>query len=207
MKTLEEQFKITSNQKKEFAKYYLEYLSTLISTIDIDVIAQIIDIFNEAGKRGNTIYFIGNGGSAATASHFASDLSMNTKAEGYKLIKAISLVDNLSTITAVANDEGFDNIFVSQLEVILEKNDVVVALSVSGNSPNIVKAIEYSNLHGAITIGCTGFDGGKLREISQTSLHIDTENGEYGPVEDIFQILDHLIYTYLRLDRFGRLAH
>ena len=204
---LKESFLKAEGREKEFARYYLDYLTGLLAGLDISVVEQIVRTFVKAGEQGNTIYFVGNGGSAATASHFASDLSMNTQAEGYKLIKAVSLVDNLSTITAVSNDSGYDNIFVRQLEVLLRPDDVVTALSVSGNSPNVVKAIEYARDHGARTISCTGFDGGRLKNICDINMHVPTINGEYGPVEDIFQILDHLIYSYLRLQRFGRLSH
>ena len=191
--------------KREFARRYLAYLSELMAKLDVGVIERIIDAFEEAGERGNTIYFIGNGGSAATASHFANDIGIGTRAPGVKPLKAISLVDNLAVMTALANDEGYAHVFVRQLEGVLQPGDVVVALSVSGNSANVVEAVRYAKEIGALTIACTGFDGGALRRIADISLHISTLRGEYGPVEDIFQILDHLIYSYLRLARRGHL--
>ena len=207
MTNIEESFQKTKGSIKEFTTCYLEYLTHLLKEIDLGVVENIVNSFVNAGEQGNTIYFVGNGGSAATASHFASDLSINTKAEGHRLIKAVSLVDSISTTTAIANDEGYENIFEKQLEVLMTSDDVLVALSVSGNSPNIIKAVNYARKKGAITIGCTGFDGGELRTIVDINLHVPTLPGEYGPVEDIFQILDHLIYSYLRLKRLGRLPH
>lgn len=194
-----------ARSKREFATRYLAYLSELLAQLDVGVIEQIIDALVAAGDRGNAIYFIGNGGSAATASHFANDIGIGTRAPGLKPLKTISLVDNMAVMTALANDEGYANVFVRQLEGVLQPGDVVVALSASGNSANVVEAVRYAKEIGALTIGCTGFAGGALREIADISLHVPTLRGEYGPVEDVFQILDHLIYSYLRLERRGRL--
>ena len=197
-----------ARSKREFAARYLAYLSDLMAKLDVKAIEQIIDAFVEAGERGKVIYFIGNGGSAATASHFANDIGFGTRAPGVRPFKAISLVDNIAVMTALANDEGYAHIFVRQLQGILQPGDVVVALSVSGNSANVVEAVRYAKKEvGALTIGCTGFDGGALREMVDISLHVPTPPGEYAPVEDVFQILDHLIYSYLRLKRLGRLGH
>jgi len=187
--------------KGDFARRYLSYLSELMTKIDIGVIEEIIDTFIEAGEQGNTIYFIGNGGSAATASHYANDIGIGTRAPGSKPFKAISLADNLCVVTALANDEGYANVFVRQLDGVIRPNDVVVAFSVSGTSANILKALRYAKEHGAITIGCIGFDGGMMHQIADINLHVPTPHGEYGPVEDIFTILGHLIYSYLRLER------
>ena len=112
-------------------------------------------------------------------------------------MRAISLTDNQPFITAVSNDIGFEHVFEEQLRNMLQLGDVVVAISASGNSPNVVKAIEFANSHGAVSIGLVGFDGGRLREISQIVLHVPTDHGEYGPVEDIHLILDHMITEYL----------
>ncbi len=194
-----------ARSKREFATRYMAYLSELMKHIDVGVIEQIIDAVVEVGDRGNAIYIIGNGGSAATASHFANDIGIGTRAPGVRPFKAISLADNLAVTTALANDEGYAHVFVRQLEGVLQPGDVVVALSVSGNSANVLEAVRYAKEIGAVTIGCTGFDGGALRRIADISLHVPTVRGEYGPVEDVFMILDHLIYTYLRLERRGHL--
>jgi len=198
MASLETHFE-EAPSKSEFAKRYLMYLSELLTLIDINVIENIIDAFQKARQSGNAVYFLGNGGSASTASHFANDIGFGTLATGIEPFKAVSLVDNLAVITALANDEGYDKVFVRQLETILQQGDVVVALSVSGNSTNVLNAVQYAKENGALTIGCTGFDGGVLRNMVDISLHIPAPRGEYGPVEDIFQILDHLIYSYFRM--------
>lgn len=203
---LEQHFHDASS-RSDFARRYLAYLSDLMQQLDIEVIDQIMATFLQCAEEGRTIYLIANGGSAAIASHYANDIGFGIEAPGKPPVKIISLNDNMAVITAVANDTGFDNIFVRQLEAVLTDQDVVVAMSVSGNSPNILKAIEYAQSAGATTIGLTGFDGGKLRNMVDINLHVQTPTGEYGPVEDIFQILDHLLYTYLRMARLGRLAH
>ena len=197
----------SNGTKAGFAAEYLRYLSDILTTIDTDVVEAIIDAFLEAAENDHIIYFIGNGGSAVTATHFASDMAINTISQGKKPIRAISLADNQALLTCVGNDEGFDMIFVRQLEMLMRPGDVVVGLSVSGNSPNIVKALEYAKQHDGKVIACTGFDGGKIGKLADIHFHIATPVGEYGPVEDIFQVLDHLIYSYLRLARVGSLAH
>lgn len=197
----------TTNSSAEFASEYLAYLITILQKIDVTVIERIIDAFVHAAENERTIYFLGNGGSAVTATHFASDMAVNTRTTQHKPLRAVSLVDNLALLTAVSNDEGFENIFICQLEIFMQPGDVVVGLSVSGNSPNVINALQYAKDNGATVIACTGFNGGKIGSTADIHFHIPTPPGEYGPVEDIFQILDHLIYTYLRLARIGSLSH
>ncbi len=196
-----EEFFNKARSTREFVKRYLDYLSNLLTQLDTATVERIIEAFLEAGEKGSFIYFIGNGGSAATASHFANDIGIGTRAPNCKPFKAISLTDNVPVITALANDQGYNAVFVRQLEGVLQSVDVLVALSVSGNSKNVIEAVRYAKEVGALTIGCTGFDGGELKQTVDISLHIPTPPREYAPVEDIFQILDHLIYSYLRLKR------
>jgi len=183
----------------EYAEKYLSYLSDVFNRVDYRTIQTVAEIFEKARGEGKQIFFIGNGGSAATSSHFANDLGKGACVRGTAPFKAMSLVDNVSLITALANDDGYENIFIAQLQNILNKGDVVVGISASGNSPNVVKAIEYANTRGAITIGLTGFSGGRLKELARVCVHIETPAGEYGPVEDMHMILDHLITTYLKM--------
>lgn len=204
MSGLAEHFRQASS-KEDFADRYLSYMSDLLGRVDRAVVARILETFIAAGEASRTIYFLGNGGSAAVASHFVNDLGIGTRAEGARPFRAASLVDNTPTLTAVANDEGYDKVFLRQLEAVLEAGDVVVALSVSGNSPNVIEAVRYARQVGAVVIGCTGFDGGALRGLADISLHQSTPRGEYGPIEDVFSVLDHLVYTYLRLLRRGSL--
>jgi D-sedoheptulose 7-phosphate isomerase len=193
--------KLEGSLKHDFAQTYLSTLCELIKTIDLDVIEQIIDALVQAGERDTFIYFIGNGGSAAMASHYANDIRIGTRVNGHKPLKAISLADNMAILTALANDEGYQNVFVRQLEGILRKEDVVFALSVSGNSPNVLEALRYAKKNGALTIGCTGFDGGVMKNLTDINLHIPTNHGDYGPAEDVFAVVGHLIYSYLKRSR------
>lgn len=179
-----------------FARAYLDYLVEVLSQIDTDAVAAFAEALLDARERGVRIFFVGNGGSAATASHFANDIGIGTRMYD-KPFRAVSLTDNLATITAIANDDDYSEIFVRQLQIQMSAGDVVVAISASGNSPNVVKAVEYANRKGAATIALTGFDGGRLGQISELQVHIPTEKGEYGPAEDGHMILDHLVTAYL----------
>ena len=183
-------------EPKNFAEEYLGYLSEVLAKIDRTEIAEFIRVLLDARERGAMIYFIGNGGSAATASHFANDIAVGTRSF-VKPFRAISLCDNLAVITAIGNDNGYDAIFYEQLAILLKPNDVVVAISASGNSPNVIRGIKYSNEIGALTVGLSAFDGGELRKIAKYSVHVPTMKGEYGPAEDGHMIMDHLVGNYL----------
>lgn len=164
--------------------------------MDCDAIAHFAELLLTARKHDRNIFFIGNGGSAATASHFANDLSIGTRSWD-KPFRVIALTDNAPIITAIGNDFGYDEVFLMQLKTQMRPGDVVVAISASGNSTNVIKAIEYANLRDCRTVGLTGFDGGKLKSICHLNLHVPSLKGEYGPVEDVHMILDHLIGAYL----------
>ncbi|MDD5555888.1 MAG: SIS domain-containing protein [bacterium] len=198
MNTIERMF-AASGSCEEYARRYFAYLGEVAARLDLGAIARFADLLDEARREGRTIFFIGNGGSAATSSHFANDLGKGALVAGRRPFRAQSLTDNISLITALANDEGYDRIFVAQLESLLDEGDVVVGISASGNSPNVVKAFEYANARGARTVAVTGFSGGRLREIAGLAVHIETPGGEYGPVEDFHMILDHLVTTYLKM--------
>ncbi len=182
---------------RNFAKKYFNYLNEIMGRVDLREIEQFIEVLLECRERGSTLFFIGNGGSAATASHFVNDLSIGTRSWD-KPFRAVCLNDNSAVLTAIANDYGYEDIFTLQLQVQMKKGDVLVALSASGNSPNIIKAVEYANNHDLLTVGLTGFDGGKLKQIAKKTIHVPTNKGEYGPVEDIHMILDHLVHAYLK---------
>ena len=181
---------------KDYSKSYIDYLSSVLSNISLTDIEKFVEVLLEARERESSIFFIGNGGSAATASHFANDIAIGTRTYE-KPFRAISLCDNQAVITAIANDDGYEKIFSQQLQVLLKKQDVVVAISASGNSPNLLDAIDTAKEMGAITVGISAFDGGKMKEMVDVSLHVPTEKGEYGPAEDAHMVLDHLISNYL----------
>ena len=181
---------------KDYSKSYIDYLSTVLNNISLKDIEKFVEVLLEARERESSIFFIGNGGSAATASHFANDIAIGTRTYE-KPFRAISLCDNQAVITAIANDDGYEKIFSQQLQVLLKKQDVVVAISASGNSPNLLEAIDTAKKMNTITVGISAFDGGKMKEMVDVSLHVPTEKGEYGPAEDAHMVLDHLISNYL----------
>jgi D-sedoheptulose 7-phosphate isomerase len=179
-----------------FAADYLDYLCEVLQRIDRAEIARFITTLLEARERGATIFFIGNGGSAATASHFANDLAIGSN-DYIKPFRVISLTDNMAVITAIGNDFGYEDIFSRQLQVLGRKGDVLVAISVSGNSPNLLKAFEYARSAGIKTVALTAVDGGKMKSFADEGIHVPTEAKEYGPAEDAHMVLDHLAANYL----------
>jgi len=183
---------------KDFCQGYFDYLGDLAEALDAERIAQFVSELEEARKNHNTVFFIGNGGSAATASHMANDFGLGSRSENDDLpLRALALTDNAAAMTATANDCGYENLFLRQLKLHYRPGDKLVAISASGNSANIIVAAEWVRAQGGKVIGLTGFDGGRLKGIADISVHVNTPKGEYGPVEDIHMILDHLIYTWL----------
>lgn len=180
----------------KFIKSYTSSLSRLLEEIDIEIVTKIVERFEQTIQEKSTIYMIGNGGSAATASHWSNDFSIGLKRRGIINYDVKSLVDNVPICTAIANDLGYENIFLAQLEDILKPEDVIFAISCSGNSPNIINAAEYAKEIGATVISLTGFSGGKLKGLSDINFHVQTDDGEYGLVEDAHMVLNHIIYSY-----------
>lgn len=180
----------------KFASSYLSYLAEVLKAIDVNEIARFVQTLLDARERGATVFFIGNGGSAATASHFANDLAIGTNSYE-KPFRVIGLTDNQAIITAIGNDFGYQDIFVRQLQVLGRAGDVVVAISASGNSPNLLSAFEYAKTAGIKTIALTAFDGGKMKIMADEGVHVPTAPKEYGPAEDAHMVLDHLVGAYL----------
>jgi len=185
-----------SSNPSKYISAYFKHLTQILSELDLSSIEKFIGLLLSARKEGKNVYFIGNGGSAATASHFANDLAIGTRSKKLPF-KVMSLTDNSSVITAIGNDYGYEQVFVKQLEACLGSGDLLVAISASGNSPNILKAVEYTKENNGITIGLTGFDGGELKKIVDHVIHVPTVKGDYGPVEDVHMILDHVVGNYL----------
>ena len=179
-----------------FAGAYLNYLQSVLQRVDTKEIGRFIETLLDARERGATIFFIGNGGSAATASHFANDLSIGTN-DYDQPFRAISLTDNVPTITALSNDFGYEEIFVRQLRALGRRGDVLVGISASGNSPNLIRAFDYALSAGIKTVAITAFDGGKMKAMADEAIHVPTEPKEYGPAEDAHMVLDHLVGAYL----------
>lgn len=195
-----EQIFISSGSIEQYAKAYFKYLFGLLSALDTKAIAAFVKELEVAYRFQNTVFVIGNGGSAATASHMANDIGVDVlkKSKCVQAFRVMSLTDNNSVMTAIANDDGYNNLFINQLRIHYRSGDKLIAISASGNSPNLVDAINWVKERGGKTIGLTGFDGGRIKEICDLAIHVNTPKGEYGPVEDIHLILDHLIGTWLQ---------
>jgi D-sedoheptulose 7-phosphate isomerase len=184
-------------QAKEITVAYVKAFEALLQKIDPQTIGRIAQYLRNAGDCGATIYVAGNGGSAATASHWVNDLGKATKCSGELPLRVMSLSDNVSWLTALANDEGYDRVFSGQLENFARRGDVLVVISASGNSPNLVQAVELARQRGLFTIGLLGFDGGVLKNMVDDYLWFSTEKGAYGLVESGHSLLCHILTTCL----------
>jgi len=176
---------------------YKSNLKSYIDNINNKDIIKIISLLKKTHDKKGKIYVIGNGGSASTASHIVNDLGIGLSKKNIMYFNIESLADNCSVCTAISNDIGYENIFYEQIKNRLKKNDILIAISCSGNSSNIIKAAKYANKQGIKVIGLTGFNGGILKKISNFNFHVKTEIGEYGIVEDLHMIFNHIIHTSL----------
>jgi D-sedoheptulose 7-phosphate isomerase len=205
MYKMKELFDSTANGG-DYALAYGRRLSEMLAALDPSAIQRVVDELESARVRGSTIFVIANGGSAAVASHIVNDLGPNSLVKGKEPFRVLSLADNGESVTAVANDAGYENIFSYQLQSLFRKGDIVLCLSVSGNSENVVRGAQYARENGGKAIGWYGFDGGRLAKACDFGIHIPATKDEYGPVEDVFGILGHMVATYLSL-RLGRQLH
>jgi len=188
-----------------FIRQYLFQVTTLLTECPIDEVLDVLDVLARARERERTIFTFGNGGSAAAASHLACDLSKGTIDNGRKRFRVVCLSDSVPLMTAWANDAEYAAIFAEQLYPLLEPEDVAIGISGSGDSENVIRAIELAELRGAITVGLTGFDGGRLARAAQVAVTVPSTNMQQ--IEDAHMILIHLMTTFLRLDRAGREAY
>lgn len=170
---------------------YIKGLIACLHQLSRQSIAEIVEVIYNAYLNNRQIFIMGNGGSAATASHFARDLRIGTAVEGKPRVRATSITDNMAMITALANDVNYEAIFKEQLVGQLQAGDVVIGISASGNSPNVLRAIEYARENGAVTIALTGFGGGKLKDLVDKAIIVASR--DYGQVEDVHLSLSHMI--------------
>ena len=175
---------------------YLKTLNECIKEIQQQDVEEIAGIIFSAYKNGKQIFIIGNGGSASTASHFARDLAIGTVRQDKPRVKASSLTDNVAVITSLANDIDYTSIFVEQLKGRLSPGDVVIGISASGNSPNILRAMEYARSEGAKNVGLIGFGGGRLKDLVDNGIICSSR--DYEPVEDAHLCLAHIICYLVR---------
>ena len=185
---------MNANEAKELLsgelKRYFSKVSQVISDIPVDEVNRVLDVLLRARNEGRCVYVFGNGGSATAASHLACDLGKGTIVEGERRLKVISLTDNISLITAWANDTSYQNVFAQQLANLVLPGDIVIGISSSGNSPNVLAGIEEASKRGAMTIGLTGVCG-KLREV--VDLCISTGGDTTGEIEDAHMVIIHAI--------------
>ena len=174
-------------------KDYLAHEMETISALDVDAINSALNMLHDAFERGSTIYIFGNGGSSATASHYQNDFNKGVSEHTDKKFNFLCLNDNVATVMAVANDIGFEEVFRFQLRGHLKPGDIVIAISGSGNSKNVINAVEYAREQGNAVIGITGYNGGKLRALSDVSLHAPVNSMQI--TEDIHMIFDHLMMS------------
>jgi len=174
---------------------YIEHEINTLRALDINAINDAICLIFETYEKGNTIYIFGNGGSSATASHYQNDFNKGISEYTEKKFNFYCLNDNVATVMAIANDIGFEEVFRFQLRGRIKPGDLVMAISGSGNSKNVINAVEYAKEQGNQIIGLTGFDGGRLRKLSDISLHAPIQSMQV--TEDIHMILDHLIMAVL----------
>ena len=182
---------------QEFSDEYLQYLTTLIAQLNRSSISRFADLLLESKENKTTTFFLGNGGSASTATHFVNDVSLGSR-QFEKPFRAISLCDNQAVITAIANDDGYENIFLQQLQTLATAGDTIVCISASGNSKNLIKAIEYARENNIYVVGLTAFDGGYLKDNCDLNIHVPTKIGEYAPAEDLHMVISGLVGSYFR---------
>jgi D-sedoheptulose 7-phosphate isomerase len=170
---------------------YLQDMRHVLAEVPKDAILMTISMLYLAWAQRKQIFILGNGGSASTASHIANDLSKATIAPGMPRMRVIALTDNVALMTAWANDESYDCIFKEQLENLLQPGDTVLAISASGNSPNVLRAMEFAREKRAQTIGWTGRDGGRLKDLVEVCVHAPTD--DIGMIESVHVVIDHLV--------------
>jgi len=184
--------------KSNIIKDCFEKNKKILSELNLDIIEKLASKIEETRKNGNIVFVAGNGGSSSTASHFVNDLVKATRNNDKPpYLKALSLTDNVPLITAVSNDIDYSEIFKFTLENLANSGDILIVISASGNSDNLIKAVEYCNSNNIFTSGLLGFDGGRLNNLIKLPALITTELGEYELVENMHLIVCHMISTYL----------
>jgi D-sedoheptulose 7-phosphate isomerase len=185
-----------SNQFNSFAETYLTNFTSAITGLDRAALGDIMKVLADARANDRTVFVAGNGGSAAIANHFECDATKGTYVPGKPVLRSHSLAANTSVLTALANDIGFEAVFEKQVEYYGKPRDVLVLVSSSGNSANVVNACSVAKARGLVTVALVGFKGGRLKDMADHVLHVAVEN--YGIVEDMHQAIIHLISQFLK---------
>ncbi len=182
----------------DYSRHIIKYIENeidVLKKIDINSISKTLNVLVNALNEERNIYIFGNGGSAATASHFQNDFNKGVSEYTEKKFRFICLNDNIATIMAIANDIGYEEIFRFQLRGRIKEKDIVIAISGSGNSKNVINAVGYAKSQGAIIIGLTGYNGGILKGLSDICLHVEIDNMQI--TEDIHMMFDHMMMSVL----------
>lgn len=181
---------------------YIDLEKAVLSTLDVNAINDAMNLIMKAYEANKKIYIFGNGGSSATASHYQNDFNKGISEYVEKKFNFVCLNDNMATVMAIANDIGFEEVFRFQLKNKLEAGDIVIAISGSGNSKNVINAVEYAKEQGNQVIGLTGYMGGELKELADISLHVNVMSMQI--TEDVHMMFDHLIMSVFYSTLCGR---
>jgi len=185
---------INMDYTKEISDYFEKEKSTLDAINKADL-STLMNVLMEARKQGRNIFIMGNGGSAATASHYVCDFNKGISLGKEKMFKFICLNDNIPTMMAYANDLSYADVFVGPLKNYMQEGDIVIGISGSGNSENVVRAIQYANDNGGVSVGITGYSGGKIKKMSKYNVHVPIDDMQI--TEDLHMVLDHCMMKIL----------
>ncbi len=188
------------NKNESIKNYFENYrgrVNAILDEVDSEALTEVTLAMLKAFQNGNTVYVCGNGGSAATASHMQADFSFFVRYFTKFRPRVKALTDNTPIMTAIGNDTSFHDVFVEQLKGNFNKGDVLILISASGNSENVIRAANFANENGGVSIGFVGFEGGKLKETATISLFTPNPKGDYGPIEDVHMIFNHVLVNYL----------
>lgn len=190
-----------------YIRAHLDRTAEVLEALDPQPVAQLLQQIEALCAAGKTLYVCGNGGSASVAGAWVNDLSANSVVKGKPGFRVLSLADSGAVVTALANDISFEEVFAEQLRAWMQPGDLVLGMSCSGNSENVLRAIRYANENGGQTAAICGFDGGKLKDLAQLSILVESSQDEYGPVEDAFSVIMHAVVGYLTMSRGRMLKH
>lgn len=206
MDTMEAIFKGAS-APVDYVRGHLDRTAEVIKLINADEVAQLVEMVRETWERDGVIFVAGNGGSATVAGAWVNDLSANSVVPGQRGFRVMSLADSGPTVTALGNDVKFEEVFAEQLRAWMRPGDLLIVMSCSGNSPNVVRAVEQAKESGGKTAGVVGFTGGKLKDLVELPIYIETSCDEYGPVEDAFSVVMHAVCGYIIMSRGRMMRH
>lgn len=190
-----------THDRRDFSARYVRELIGALEALPHDDVARSIEALEGAYDEGRQVFIAGNGGSAATASHMANDLVWGMAQIGRPAFRAVALTDCVPLMTAISNDRSYDEIFAVPLRALAKKGDLLVVISGSGNSPNVVRAVEAAKELGVSTVAWLGKGGGRVRDMVDVALVVPSD--DYGPIEDIHMMFDHLVIRYFRARRAG----